>query len=178
MSFTARKGFQSQKALERWQFAPSLRRCVVRFNLLAVKSAIFSDIRPSASVAPDSASAIGLRLAYTRTPSVKPAPLHRSSATEYVFVPPASGPRNTRTETAADGRVSVPYPGTEDGWNQRDVVRSRRGSPIAFWGKDEGGVFVSSLVLPLEAGEVVTSRARVRIDGLGRIVTALRAAVR
>ncbi|MBK6529904.1 MAG: hypothetical protein IPF99_09940 [Deltaproteobacteria bacterium] len=85
---------------------------------------------------------------------------------------------STYRKTAADGRVSVPYPGTEDGWNQRDVVRSRRGSPIAFWGKDEGGVFVSSLVLPLEAGEVVTSRARVRIDGLGRIVTALRAAVR
>lgn len=84
---------------------------------------------------------------------------------------------STFRERGADGTVRVPFPGTA-GSRQMDVLRSRHGQSVAIVGKSENGVFVSSLMLPLEQGDLVLSAMRVSIDTLRGSVESLRRLVR
>jgi len=59
-----------------------------------------------------------------------------------------------------------------------DVLRSRHGQSVAIVGKSENGVFVSSLMLPLEQGDLVLSAMRVSTDTLRGSVESLRRLVR
>lgn len=79
----------------------------------------------------------------------------------------------TFRETAEDGSVRVPFPGT-GGSVQMDVLRSRRGLPLAIVGRSEGGVFVSSMVVAMERGDLVLRAARVSASTLRANVGSLR----
>ena len=84
---------------------------------------------------------------------------------------------STYRETGADGTIRVPFPGTE-GSGQLDMLRARHERPVAIVGRIESGVFVSSLAVPMDHGNLVLQADRVAVGTVRIRVDSLREMVR